>query len=377
MFRKSKNLPSDPDSSQYLSIDKQVIFYLLILLGVYWIVRLYQPVLSSLILGILLAYLLHPLVVLLTTRLHLRRSLSVGIVFFSFLVLIIALVRFSTPIILRQINLLTTDFDLISDELIGLQPVLDELFNIDVPLENLIPQLETELGQFLDPNKLFRNILAATGNLIWVLITIMTCFYTLLDHSKLSDWIYQTTPASMKGHLRKIQDEVAFVWKTYLRGQLALMVFIGFLSGLCGLMVGLKSALIIGLIAGILELIPNIGPTITAVIAVVSAWTQGSKFLNLSNFWFAIIVLGIFVLIQFLENTVIVPRIMSRRMKLHPALIFVAVVSTLSLFGVLAGLIVIPVIGSLVVIINYTFRVLHGSQDEIKPPETTLKKRAA
>lgn len=374
MFRKSKNIVSDPDSSQYLAIDRKVIFYLLILLGVYWIISLYRPVLSSLVLGILIAYLLHPLVIFLTTKLHLNHSLSVGIVFFSFLVLMIAVARYSTPVILRQINILTTDFDQISDELIGLQPVLDDLFNISIPLEDIIPELEEEITQFLDPSKLFRNILAATGNLIWVLITIMTCFYTLLDHSKLITWIYQITPPSLRDHLRKIHDDIAFVWRTYLRGQLSLMLLIGFVSGLCGVLVGLKSALIIGLIAGILELIPSIGPIITAFIAAISAWTQGSQHLDVSNFWFTVIVCGIFILIQFLENTVIVPRIMSRRMKLHPALIFIAVVSTLALFGVLAGLIVIPVIGSIVAIINYVFKHLANTPNEPIAQELIEKK---
>lgn len=364
MFRKSKNKTAAVDPIYYLTVDKRVIFYLFILLGVYWLINLYRPILSSLVLGILLAYLLHPLVVFFTTKLHLNRGLSVGIVFVSFIILIIAATRFSTPIILRQINILTTDFDQISNELIGLQPVLDDLFNINVPLENIIPELENELAQFLDPSKLFRIILAATGNLIWVMITFMTCLYTLLDHSKLIDWIYHITPETMKDHVRKVHGEIELVWRTYLRGQLSLMLLIGFVSAICGVAVGLKSALIIGLIAGILELIPSLGPTIAAFIAAINAWTQGSQVLDISNLWFTLIVCGIFILIQLLENTVIVPRIMSRRMKLHPALIFIAVVSTLALFGVLAGLIVIPVIGSVVVIINYIFKQLNATPGE-------------
>jgi len=56
---------------------------------------------------------------------------------------------------------------------------------------------------------------------------------------------------------------------------------------------------------------------------------------------------------------------MSRRMKIHPALVFIAIVSTLSLYGILAGLIVVPVIGSLVVIINFSAEYL--DRDARKP----------
>lgn len=92
---------------------------------------------------------------------------------------------------------------------------------------------------------------------------------------------------------------------------------------------GLKNALVIGLIAGILELITSLGPTITTTIAGLSAWTQGSLTLGLSNFWFAIVVCSIFIIIQIIENTFLVPRVMSKRMNIHPALVFIAIVSTL------------------------------------------------
>lgn len=168
--------------------------------------------------------------------------------------------------------------------------------------------------------------------------------------------------------MRLIHKEIDLVWRTYLRGQLSMMVLIGFLSGLGGVAVGLKNALIIGVIAGILELIPSLGPTIATFIAGMSAWTQGSQTLDLSNFWFAILVCSTFIIIQVLDNTILIPRIMSKRMNLHPALIFIAIVSTLTLFGVLAGLIVIPVIGSFVVIIRYTFQHLYSNSDEKMPP---------
>jgi predicted PurR-regulated permease PerM len=368
MLRKSQNSFAQINPVHYLSIDKQAIFYILIVIGIYWITSLYRAVISSLVLGILLAYLLHPLVVILAKKLHLNSRLSVGIVFVSFLIFILSVTRFSTPILLKQIRILTNDFQVISNELIALQPILDELVDINIPLEEIIPELQDEINQFLVPTKLFRIILTATDNLIWVMVTFMTCFYLLLDHSKLINWIYHITPHSMRDHVRQIHKEIDLVWRTYLRGQLSMMVLIGFLSGLGGVTVGLKNALIIGVIAGILELIPSLGPTIATFIAGMSAWTQGSLTLDLSNFWFAILVCSIFIIIQVLENTILIPRIMSKRMNLHPALIFIAIVSTLTLFGVLAGLIVIPVIGSFVVIIRYTFQHLYSNTDGKMPP---------
>lgn len=180
--------------------------------------------------------------IILVKKLHLNPRLSVGLVFVSFLIFILSGTRFFAPILLKQIKILTNDFQVISNELIGLQPILDELVDINIPLEKIIPELQDEIAQFLVPTKLFRIILTATDNLIWVLITFMTCFYLLLDHSKLINWIYHITPQSMRDHVRKIHKEIDLVWRTYLRGQFSMMVLISFLSGLGGVVVGLKNA---------------------------------------------------------------------------------------------------------------------------------------
>ena len=248
--------------------------------------------------------------------------------------------------------------------MIALQPKLDGLTDIDLHLDEIIPELENEISQFLVPTRLFRMLLSATDNIVWIMVTFMTCFYLLLDHSKLTNWIYLITPEASRDDLKQILEEINMVWKTYLRGQFSMMLLIGILSGLGGVAVGLKNALIIGVIAGILELIPSLGPTIATFIAGMSAWTQGSLTLDITNFWFAIIVCAIFIFIQILENTILIPKVMSKRMNIHPAFVFIAIVSTLSLFGVLAGLIVIPVIGSIVVIINYSFENLNNKAED-------------
>ena len=137
-------------------------------------------------------------------------------------------------------------------------------------------------------------------------------------------------------------------------------------------MVGLRSALIIGVIAGALDIIPSLGPTIATFIAGMIAWTQGSQYLNISNLLFAILVCAIFISIQLLEVIFLQPRIMSKHMKLHPALIFIATISTLSLYGVIAGLIVIPLIGTLEVVIRNSIMHLNGSSIEKAIPENII-----
>jgi predicted PurR-regulated permease PerM len=352
-----------PETNKRFILSKRMALYLLIGLVLIWIAILYRSVLSSLIVGALLAYLLTPLAKFLAKKLPISYKISSWVTFITFLILLITLTRYSAPIVVRQIDTLTNDFQLISKELINLQPFLDNILNIDVPMDEIISELEGEINQILVPNRLFLIIRSATANSVWIMITLITCFYLLLDHEKFISWIYLIAPNSVKETIKGMLLEIDQVWKSYLRGQLLMMLIIGIASGLGGIVVGLRNALIIGILAGFLEMIPSFGPTVSTLIAGMTAWTQGSANLDISNFWFAILVCVLFIAIQAVENIILIPRIMGRRMGLHPALVFIAIISTLALFGVIAGLIVIPVISSLGVIINHSFRQLNQTND--------------
>jgi len=208
MNRKSQNSFMLNDSNGNLIIDRKVIFLSLIFVGIYWIITLYKPVISSLVIGILLAYLLHPIAVILSKKLHFNSRLSGGIVFVSFLILIFFAVKSSTPILIRQINILATDFEIFSEELIGLQPALDNLVDINIPLADIIPEIKNEINLLLVPSKLFRITLSATSNLVWVMVILMTCIYLLMDHSKLINWVYFGIPYSMRGTFGKILSDI-------------------------------------------------------------------------------------------------------------------------------------------------------------------------
>jgi predicted PurR-regulated permease PerM len=333
----------------------QIILYLCLGLGLYLLVSAYKMVIGPLIIGALLAYLLYPLVTFLGKRTPLSHSQSAVVVFALFGLLVIAALSLSTPALIKQTQALVGEFQAISDEIYNIQPVLEEALGMSLPINEGLANLEGEIGQFLNPTRLFRVIQGATANVIWVMIIFVTCFFLLKDWEKLKEWIYQFFPENRRGEVVSVHEDVKGVWRAYFRGQLLMMLLIGSLSAVGGLAVGLWGAVPMGILAGGLALIPNLGPAIATTIAAMVALAQGSTYLHVSNFWFAVIVCGVYIVIQFLEGIWFQPRIMSRRMNLHPGVIIIVVVSTLSLLGALAGLIVIPVIGSVVAILKYLF----------------------
>ena len=333
--------------------NNKTLLLILIGLGLYIVFVAYRPVMGPLIIGALMAYLLYPGVILLNSKTKLSHAQSSVIVFSLFSLILITIVSFTTPVLIKQFQLVESEFQKASLEIIRLQPDLEKILGLKIPLDEMILTLEAELELLLKPERLFRVVQSATANIIWVMIIFVTCFFLLKDWNRLKDWFYQLFPKKMQKEVILLHEEIKLVWQSYLRGQLLMMFLIGSLSAIGGLIVGLRGAVLLGLLAGGLAMIPNIGPAIATIVAGVIAWTVGSSYIDISNFWFAILVIAIYLLIQLLEGVWFQPRIMSRRMNLHPGVILIAVVSTISLLGALAGLIVVPVIASLWIIIKY------------------------
>ncbi len=109
---------------------------------------------------------------------------------------------------------------------------------------------------------------------------------------------------------------------------------------------GLPGALILGFLAGVLTVIPEVGPTMAAILAVLVALFQGSDFLPISNFWFAVLIFGVyFVLIQ-IKSIWLRPRIMGYFLSMNEGLIFVAIIGAVVLWGILGALLIVPLLAT-------------------------------
>jgi predicted PurR-regulated permease PerM len=198
-------------------------------------------------------------------------------------------------------------------------------------------------------------IQGASTNLAWILVILVTTFYLLQDWHLLRDWLIGLAPGEYAADARRLYEEVKRVWNSYLRGQLVLMLIIGILTGIGLAGLGIPGAATLGILAGILDAILSVGPVVAMIVAAVAAWVSGSSFIVLSNAWMVILVIALFVVIQVAENVWLRPRVIGQWVHLHPAVIFVAVMGSLALAGVLVTLIIIPVLSSAGVIGRYIY----------------------
>ena len=136
----------------------------------------------------------------------------------------------------------------------------------------------------------------------------------------------------------------------WLRGQVFLIFLVAAVTYLVlGPVLHLPYALAIAVITGVLEIIPLVGPLAATVVAGTDAFARGGPSLA------AIVVVFYFVLRQ-IEDQVVMPVVIGRAVHLHPVVTIFAVLVGLHVYGVLGGLLGVPVAAALNVVYRELYR---------------------
>lgn len=320
-----------------------------------WFLFLVQAMLGPLMLAGLLAFGLHPLVDLTLARTRLNRhgaALLVSLLFVALLALAGVVI---IPPLVAQSTLLAAELAAIAGTLAAQVAENPIVLGREIPLDELQLNFGDAAVQTLQIDRLVTILLTTSENALWLVFVLVTMFYLLRDWDRLREWFFLQAPPAAETDIRRLYHAVSYVWSAYLRGQFVLMFTIGVLTSLSMVAVGLPGGVALGIVAGVLDIIPSIGPAVAMIIAAVVALFEGSLFLPLSNVWFALLVVAVFALIQTVENVWLRPRIMGERVQLHPALVFVAIIISLTLYGILLTLLIVPLLGTARVLGRYVW----------------------
>ncbi len=328
------------------------------LLALVWIVYRFSQIISPLVIAVILAYVLNPPVRFLTARARLSRTWAVASVYLALIVILgLVLVAF-IPSLIQQVTSINVAFQNIVEEGISRffeQPLF--IFGFSIDLADVYNEVSGTLQSIVSPlaSRTVSFLIGLASGFAWLIFVLIVSFYLLKDLGKLGRSIYELVPADYRDEVRRLAEEVNVIWSAFFRSQLVLCAVVGALVGVTMRIVGVRNALILGIIAGVLEIIPSIGPTIAAIPAVLIAYFQGSTYLSLSNGWFALLVIGLYVVIQQLENNILVPRIIGRSLNLHPLVVIIGAIAGASLAGILGMFLALPTLASLRVVGNYVY----------------------
>jgi predicted PurR-regulated permease PerM len=313
------------------------------------------PMLGPLSLALLLAYTLNPLVIAAQERFRLQRKWAVTLVYFIFLLLLIAIPGTLAPILIRQVRSF-------SEELVDVETELTEILSGPLVIwgqEIYFDQLWTDLlsisAESLTPaaENALRVIETTSVSLAWLLVILVATYYLLRDGKGLRDWLISLAPDFEREGLHKLSLEVDLIWRAYLQGTLTIMLIMAVTATIVGVLVGLPGAVAIGVLTGLFTIIPELGILLAGVLATLVAYFQGSNLLPLPDAGFAILVAILYLVMWQVKSNWLRPYVMGPTLRLNTGLVFVVIVTTVVLQGLLTALIILPVLATAGVIGRY------------------------
>ncbi len=172
------------------------------------------------------------------------------------------------------------------------------------------------------------------NNFIALISVLVLTFYLLLERDKLDKLISQFFLGSEE-RISRTTKKIETKLGSWLRGQIALSLIIGGLVYIFLFAIGVPYALPLAILAGLMEVVPVMGPIISAIPAVLIA-------LVVSPLLAAIVAIGYFI-IQQLENHLIVPQVMKKAVGLNPLVVILAVAIGGKLLGISGALLAVPI----------------------------------
>lgn len=370
-----------PQVAEWTYATRRLALVMLIILavGLAW---LSLPVLPMLLMAGILAFLVRPFILRLERR-GIRHAPAVLIVYAAVALVGLVILLAIMPRLVHEVERAVTTVSQFlrrgPDELasyveqyrtlsfgefrINLSPLVDRVLGIlrqtEVPadlsgLEGLVGPVQQLLSA---ASTLF---LGALGLLIKAVLALAISLYMALEAPLILREIEGFMGKDQSAENSELLRRVTRSWSDFLRGQAVLMLVIGVVVTAGALILGLPGALALGLLAGVLEILPNIGPIIATIPAVIVALVAGSETLPVSNGVFALIILLFYVGVQQLENSLIVPRVIGKAVSLPSVLIMIAVIVGAEVGGVLGAFVAAPCLATLREVSAYTLDKIRG-----------------
>jgi len=312
---------------------------------IFLIVYLGQHILIPIILSFLFAVLLRPLVSLLNVRLHLPHVVAVVIAVVFSLAIVIGIIMFVS----FQVGDIAQDWDKIKQNFAvhtsHIQQWIKETFNISYKEQN--KYILEARKESLNGKAIVESTLLSFTDVMFNFILIP--FYTFLILLYRNLFIEFFAKLFHEVHHDKLQL-VLFQVKTAVQSFLVgLMIELGIVAALTsvGLMiVGIEYAVLLGVITGILNLIPYIGILVAAALTIFATLTSST---DIS------IVLGVIsvnIIVQIIDNNILVPMIVSSKVKINAFISIVAIVIGGAAAGIAGMFLAIPIVAILKVIFD-------------------------
>lgn len=175
-------------------------------------------------------------------------------------------------------------------------------------------------------------------------LVIFLAVYIAADPEVYRRGVLALVPAANRARVSDLLHVLGRTLRTWFATQLIAMFVIGSVTTIALAVIGVRAALPLGVLAGLFEFIPNVGPLLSAIPAIMVGFADSPRM--------ALIVVVLYWAIQFLENNLLIPYLMKEQLDLPPALTLLTQVVMAYVFGFLGLFVAIPLLASVVVTVR-------------------------
>ena len=334
-----------PPSQPYNWTFRRVVWSTLVLMSIilgFWLLYRFNQVVFTLLIAIVIGTVIRPAVAWLHQR-GLPRMAGVILVYLLMLILVTGFLLLLFPLIIGQSATIAAAvpgyYQSLREWMVNYPNQLIVRLSEFLPakLSGLNPLAARQTGQevMISAGQSLGYIALAAKGIFTAIVILVLAFYWTLDGPRTIQSFLLLVPQDPRESISELISAMEAKVGFYIAGQGILCLVIGIMALLAYLLIGLPNALVLALMAGVLEAIPMIGPLLGAIPAALVALSIAPDKLV----WVIIAT----VVIQQLENSLLVPRVMSKAVGVNPFVTLLSLFAFSSLFGVAGALMAIPI----------------------------------
>lgn len=369
MFRKQKSLQWSPTT-------KLLISTVLLVIGGTLLVR-FSEVIPPLIVACILAFVISPIVRRIERWLKIKRvwaTLTVYIVLIGIASLVPILV---VPVLVDQFVNLNVNIQEIIHTIEDFLAKEITLGGVSIDLSSIFDQFAGSLQNLLEPylGQTLGIAFEVIGSAVWAVFILVISFYLVKDGNQFWKWLEGLVPPMYREDYIRLRGEIYIIWSSFFRGQLILAFIVTIIFIVAGFIIGIPYAIAMAVFAGLMEFIPSIGHGIWIFVASLLVFFVGSTWLPLQNWLVMVILIGLHLVYEQIDLNFLIPRIIGRRVHLHPLVVILGIIVGAVLAGVLGVVLAAPSISSIRVIGRYVYARLFDldpypiEEDEVEEPK--------
>jgi predicted PurR-regulated permease PerM len=318
-----------------IEISTGIIFRTIFILLCLWFLFLVRDVLLLLIISVIIVAAIEPAIDYLQKK-KIPRGLSVLAIYLLLLALIGGGLSLLIPPIISQFQDFSANYPQYSQRFRdSIDPIRNfvEINHINITSEQIFSEFGSGVTNFTQ--NIFSKTIGVFSGFISIIVVLSLTFYMSVKEDAITHFVASVTPEDHRKYATSLTNRIKEKIGKWVLGQFFLMFLIAVFDFIGLSIIGVPYALILAIFAGIMEIVPYIGPIISAVPGVLLGFMVSPTVGLLS--------LAVYIIAQQFENHVIVPQVMKKAVGLNPIAVILALMIGANLAGTLGAILAIPV----------------------------------